>query len=91
MFETSSPQSMQTSESNAVSISKAEFDETIATIKELLEHEGDTSEFIVEDPFLSVVPIQVDLRQHLKNLYDRMFEAEASVNSSSKMVTIDFS
>lgn len=81
---------MQTSESNAVSIPKAEFDETIATIKELLDHEGDPGELMVEDPFLSSIPVKVDLRQHLQNLYDRMFAAQDSVDPASQTVTVDF-
>lgn len=91
IIETSTSHTMQTSESNAVSISKTEFDETFATIKEILEHKGDPGEFMVEDPFLSSVPVKVDLRQHLQNLYNRMFEAQDSANSTSKVVTIDFS
>jgi hypothetical protein len=81
---------MQPLESNVVTIPKAEFDETCATIKEILDHKGDPGELTIEDPYLSSVPVKVDLRQHLKNLYDRMIEAKASLNSTNQMVTIDF-
>lgn len=85
------PYPMQAYQSNAVSIPRDEFNETFLTIQELLAHDADPGEFIVDDPFFSTASsVKVDLRKHLQNLHDRMSEIKQSVTSSTRMITIDF-
>ncbi|MCB1124395.1 MAG: hypothetical protein KJT03_22780, partial [Verrucomicrobiae bacterium] len=73
------------------SLPRSEFNETYQTLKILLAQNENPRDLIVEDPFLSVSPIKVDLRQHLENLLDRMSKVKDSITTSTQMVTIDFS
>ena len=91
MIRPSYPYFMNVTETNEVSIPREEFYETFLTIQELLAHDANPNELVVEDPFISSSPVKVDLRKHLQNLYERMSEIKDSLSSSTKMVTIDFS
>jgi hypothetical protein len=91
MIRPSNPFLMNITETNEVSIPREEFYETFLTIQELLAHDTNPKELIVEDHFISSIPVKVDLRQHLQNLYNRMSEIKETITSSTQMVTIDFS
>ena len=82
---------MQVTETNEISLPRDEFNETFHTIRELLAHEANPEEFIIEDHFISNSRVKVDLRKHLQSLYNRMVEIEESLTPSTRMVTIDFS
>lgn len=81
---------MNLEQDNAVSIPVDEFDDTFATIKEILAHKSDPNDLVVDDPFLSSSSVKVDLRKHLQSLYERMSEIKATLTDSTQMVTIEF-
>lgn len=90
MIRLSLPFKMNLPQVNAVFIPRDEFFESLASIQELLAHNADPGELIVEDPFMAARPVKVDLRKHLQNLYDRMSEIGKSMSPATRMVRIDF-
>jgi hypothetical protein len=84
------PQSMNLRQENAISIPVEEFDDTFATIGELLAYDSDPNDLVVDDPFLSSSSVKVDLRKHLQSLYNRMSDIKSTITNSTQMVTIEF-
>lgn len=84
------PHSMNLTQKNAVSIPVEEFDDTYATIREILAHKSDPNDLVVDDPFLSCSSVKVDLRKHLQSLFERMSEIKATITAGTQMVTIQF-
>lgn len=75
---------------NSVSIPRREFNETYQVLKVLLDQNKDPEDLLVEDPFLSVKPVKVDLRRHMENLFERMSKVKETIDASTRIVTIDF-
>ena len=90
MIRPSYPSVMKTIETNSISIPTDEFHETFETIRELLELNVDPRDFVVSDPFLSSSSPKVDLRRHLKSLFERMREVRKQLTPETQMVTIEF-
>lgn len=82
--------SMNVEQANSISLPTDEFYETLNALEGLLALNLDPSEFIIEDSFHSSSSVKVDLRQHLKNLHQRMSEIKDTLTPNTEMVTIDF-